>query len=154
MPRGGQRPVCDIEGCDNPHMARGLCSKHYQREFRDPTYQARWRAANVEERRAYQREWYQRNAEAQRTLANARRIRAKYGLSMEEYDAIIARGCAICGTDEGTICVDHDHASGRVRDALCTGCNVAIGAMAEDPDRLRLAAEYIEQHRAPRDAKP
>lgn len=31
MPRGGDRPVCSIEGCGRPHFGHGLCGKHYQR---------------------------------------------------------------------------------------------------------------------------
>lgn len=29
-----QERVCSIDGCDNPYLARGLCSKHYQRSTR------------------------------------------------------------------------------------------------------------------------
>lgn len=31
MPRGGPRPMCSIEKCGKPHVARGLCSLHYSR---------------------------------------------------------------------------------------------------------------------------
>lgn len=72
------------------------------------------------------------------------RIKIKYGLTVEEYDALIAKGCAICGTTEGKICMDHDHRNGKVRAALCNACNLSIGRMGDDPKRLRAAAEYIE----------
>lgn len=27
-------PTCSVDGCDNPHSARGWCNKHYQRAKR------------------------------------------------------------------------------------------------------------------------
>lgn len=34
MPKGGARPNCSIEGCDDPHMGRGMCRKHYLRMYK------------------------------------------------------------------------------------------------------------------------
>lgn len=31
MPRGLERPICNIEGCDKPHYGHGMCTRHYQR---------------------------------------------------------------------------------------------------------------------------
>jgi hypothetical protein len=100
------------------------------------------------------------NPERERRNARALQIKNKYGITLEEYDAILARGCAICGTHKGRVmgkrngqepppprlCLDHDHATGKVRDALCHGCNVGLGAFADDPKRLRTAAKYLETH--------
>ena len=30
MPRGGTRGICAVEGCGRPHLARGMCNKHYK----------------------------------------------------------------------------------------------------------------------------
>lgn len=63
-------------------------------------------------------------------------LRARYGITMEEYDAIQARQmgfCAICKRAFGRtrhLVVDHDHSlSGRaaVRGLLCQGCNRKLG---------------------------
>ena len=70
------------------------------------------------------------------------RIRWKYGVS-EKPDV-----CDVCGgtsTNGKRIAVDHDHSTKRVRGFLCNGCNVAIGMVKEDPDRLRRLAEYLEK---------
>jgi hypothetical protein len=40
--------------------------------------------------------------------------------------------------------LDHCHQSGQVRGVLCRNCNVALGLMADNPERLRRAAEYLE----------
>jgi hypothetical protein len=31
MPRGRERPLCSVPGCENPHFGHDMCSKHYQR---------------------------------------------------------------------------------------------------------------------------
>lgn len=38
--------------------------------------------------------------------------------------------------------------TGRFRGWLCNVCNLTIGAMKDDPVRLRLLAEYVERHNA------
>ena len=79
----------------------------------------------------------------------ARRLR--YGISKEQYDTRLAAQhgqCAICGATEhilGTLGVDHDHRSGRIRGLLCSFCNLAIGNMRDNPALLRKAATYLEK---------
>lgn len=59
--------------------------------------------------------------------------------------------CAICDrTPEEVpgvfkeLSVDHDHTSKGVRSLLCQPCNLAIGLFQEDPERMRIAADYVE----------
>lgn len=54
-----------------------------------------------------------------------------------------AQICAICGA-ESDLVGDHDHGTGKPRGILCRNCNLAIGNMRDDPERLRRAAEYLE----------
>lgn len=53
-------------------------------------------------------------------------------------------GCRICGT-LADLCIDHNHATGHVRGILCQTCNRAIGLLGDSAERLRRAAEYLEQ---------
>jgi len=56
-------------------------------------------------------------------------------------------GCAVCGGVNSSgrrLAVDHDHETGRVRALLCHGCNVALGLVAEDPQRVYALASYAE----------
>jgi Recombination endonuclease VII len=73
-------------------------------------------------------------------------LRDQYNLTVEQYDKIfLAQGnaCAICGTTERKMCVDHDHQTGAVRGILCYTCNMALGLFGDDPEKLAAAQAYI-----------
>lgn len=80
------------------------------------------------------------------------KLQKAYGISKADFDRMLEeqRGCcAICKTDDwkgkhGSPCVDHCHASNRVRALLCSECNLAIGQMRDDAERLRAAADYLD----------
>jgi hypothetical protein len=83
------------------------------------------------------------------------RMKAVYGLTLEDYDAMLeAQGgvCAICGGGpiggrEKYLCVDHDHETGKVRGLLCGHCNTGIGKLKHDSSILAAAIEYLALHR-------
>lgn len=74
----------------------------------------------------------------------------KYGMSIREFDRMLSaqqHACVICRkphSSDKPLCVDHEHASGRVRGLLCGHCNTAIGYLRDNPMFCRLAAEYLE----------
>jgi hypothetical protein len=106
----------------------------------------RYNAAHREERRAYDasRREYKRDWP----------VRRRYGITLANQRELLERQggrCAICrtpidapGCSTGGFHVDHDHSTGAVRGLLCNNCNLGVGYFADDPDRLRAAAEYIE----------
>ena len=62
--------------------------------------------------------------------------------------------CAICVEPDRygkELSVDHCHATGRIRGLLCSACNPALGAFADDPQRLLSAATYLQRNY---DSKP
>lgn len=79
-------------------------------------------------------------------------LKRNYGMTPEQWDGMFeAQGgvCASCGTAPKETAkrrfhVDHDHDTGAVRAILCHGCNVALGQLGEDPERIRALADYIE----------
>lgn len=88
-----------------------------------------------------------------RTARNAfrRELKHKYGMSVEAFEAM--RGeqnglCKICSriNDGKRLFIDHDHDTGRVRGLLCNPCNMAIGALREDPNLFAKALHYIGSH--------
>lgn len=57
--------------------------------------------------------------------------------------------CAICNSTEDLV-GDHDHSTGEPRGILCRNCNLAIGNMRDDPERLVAAAAYLKQATQPK----
>lgn len=129
----------------------------------------KWRAANGEKIRAYQKDWRERNrthvAEYQKTYHEEYRqrpdVRDKvrtrnlelYGLTNEGFNEIWTAQdgrCAICdiplkplGRDKDSVTVDHNHDTDEVRGLLCRSCNAGIGALKDSPAVLIAAAEYL-----------
>jgi hypothetical protein len=80
-----------------------------------------------------------------------RRRKRVYGITTEDYNRMLARqhgACAICKQRYGQkLCIDHCHATRKVRGLLCHRCNVGLGCYADDPSFLREAAAYLEAAR-------
>ena len=101
------------------------------------------------------RKWWASRTDEQRTETG--QYRREYTLQrnsstrVAEFDALLAAQsgrCAICGTDKPNghgWHVDHNHKSGAVRGILCSGCNVGIGQLRDDPAILRAATAYLER---------
>lgn len=82
-----------------------------------------------------------------------------YKLTRRDYDAMLVAQegrCAICGTDQpgldrygapSMFSVDHDHATGKVRDLLCRQCNAGLGSFEDDPTLVAKAAAYLRRHK-------
>ena len=87
-----------------------------------------------------------------KTKANGRtdkpRLAWAHGLTKIEYDQMLEQqcgGCAICKQVPGKrrLCVDHCHTSGKIRGLLCIPCNIALGSLKDDPQRMLAAINYI-----------
>lgn len=80
-------------------------------------------------------------------------LKREYGLTAEAHKALLEshnNKCAICRADKDWggrkyLSVDHDHKTGKVRGVLCNSCNVALGLLKDDPQRLRAAADYLDR---------
>jgi hypothetical protein len=86
-------------------------------------------------------------------------ILSTYGVSVDQYEKMASKQgnrCGACGDEyheaqlrgRGRWCIDHCHATGKVRGLLCDPCNKIIGMALENPERLRGQADYIERHRS------
>ena len=142
-------------------MAKGLCNACYQKQWERGA--DRW-PKEIERKRQY-REMNRDsvNAKSRSRRANNRGkgrdywLRSNYGLTLEEYNILHdAQGglCVVCyrpetrrGRDNKTLplVVDHSHTSNRFRGLLCHACNVSLGLLDENPDRMRALAVYIEE---------
>jgi hypothetical protein len=125
-----------------------LACKKYFNKNREALYaksRARRAAMSHEERNAPNREHRRANYEKYRN----RELR-KYGMTHQDYEMMLAAQdhcCRLCSTpapDDGVLCVDHDHETGKVRALLCRRCNKALGGFRDDPQLLVNAARYLQ----------
>jgi hypothetical protein len=111
-----QRGPCPVVDCESAQAIKGLCRKHYLKQYHVKTTDM------LREQR------YGLSAEDYRQM-----LERQGGL------------CAIClqAPHGYALHIDHCHATGRVRGLLCRKCNMAIGLFADNPDRLQRAIEYL-----------
>jgi Autographiviridae endonuclease VII len=79
-------------------------------------------------------------------------LKARFGLSMGEYTALLSLQdgvCAICLRPEPVegkrLAVDHDHVTKVNRGLLCSNCNMGLGQFGDNIDLLKRAALYLER---------
>ncbi len=85
------------------------------------------------------------------TRSRAYMVQTKYGITLEQRDALLAAQqgkCALCGAPirfggPGSAVVDHCHASGKIRAILCHLCNVGLGSFRDNPTLLDKAKQYL-----------
>lgn len=103
---------------------------------------------NPERRKANALKWKRANPKN----ARAARLQREYGITLQEYEALLKQQnncCAICSCGEPkdkAFCVDHNHQTGAIRSLLCHRCNSALGLADESSARLRNMADYIDFH--------
>jgi hypothetical protein len=87
---------------------------------------------------------------ARKLSARKSHLKKTYGLTWDEYQAILEHQggrCAICeGKRSYQLHVDHCHKTGRIRGLLCAACNKRLLPAAKDnPEVLLNAVDYIER---------
>jgi transcription elongation factor Elf1 len=119
-----------------------------------------WQLANPDRVRAQNKAWKdahreqvreaERNRRRERpydpAAARARAQRRSYGITPDVYEEMYADQmgeCLICGRYHDVLCIDHCHATGKIRGLLCRSCNSGIGQLGDDPDRIRKALDYL-----------
>lgn len=111
-----------------------------------------WRAKNPEVYNGRAAEWRKKNPDKQ----HATEIKRNYGLSLEDYNALLVQQntkCALCETQHdtskkrGRLYVDHCHKTGKVRALLCSAHNSMLGYANDNIQTLEKAIEYIKKHK-------
>ena len=110
----------------------------------------KWRLDNLERATANQQAFV---ASGGKRIADRKSyLKRKYGLTLEQYDAMLEAqggGCFICGRpprDDISLHLDHDHSTGKVRGILCFCCNNALADLREDSQLLQKAVTYLAAH--------
>lgn len=109
----------------------------------------------------YQKHYYSKTKDSKEKLAQEKHIacpdkrrdkafRFKYGIGLAEVNEMVAKQggkCFICKRESKDLQLDHDHDTGIVRKMLCSRCNYGLGMFSDSPATLRIAADYIEEHK-------
>ena len=106
---------------------------------------SRYYKKNWEKRRQYRKEWFQRKGkELQWKRTGAR------DMTLERYNEMYMaqKGkCFLCGRHQSEIGkpldVDHNHATGEVRSLLCRVCNLMVGQVENEADRIQRVRMYL-----------
>lgn len=142
--RQGRKHLCDTceqvckwcPGCDTVKLRESFSVSSDKRDGKNSQckacHKAKWTA--VEYRR--------------------QRVDRTHGLVVGDWAAMfVSQGgrCAICqrkheDCPKGLV-VDHCHTTNDVRALLCGPCNVVLGLMQDEPERLRSAADYLDKYR-------
>jgi hypothetical protein len=112
---------------DKKAHAKGLCAKCY------------WKST-------YNRSGFEKYRD--------KRYLKEYGITLKQYNEMLAYcdfKCEICGKPHKEehwerLCVDHNHATGKVRGLLCDDCNQAIGRVKENIPTILKIISYLELH--------
>jgi len=113
------------------------------------------RVCKREYQRSYRKDYNARFPEKVREWQRQTQLKRLYGISVEEYERLLAEQggvCRICGQTEPRertggvpkyLAVDHDHQTGRIRGLLCHRCNSLLGMAKDRMETLKAAIEYL-----------
>lgn len=82
-------------------------------------------------------------------------MRFKYGIGIDEYDAmLVSQGgvCAICSEPPKVgfnkrLHIDHDHVTGKIRGLICMHCNHSLERIESVENWAERATEYLKRTR-------
>lgn len=119
-----------------------------------------WQKSNPDKHRQNKKNYYARNRDniLSKIDNRSRLLKQKYSMTIEEYDILLESQnglCSICSQPETilhrrtglpiSLAVDHCHTSGEIRGLLCRRCNQYLGAMEDNAEWMRKAADYLEK---------
>jgi Recombination endonuclease VII len=90
--------------------------------------------------------------EEKKRRAKDARLRARYGITLEIFESILAAQggiCPVCERSDVVFCLDHNHKTLKIRGVICVNCNLRVIGGARDQDwKLVNAAAYVTNHPA------
>ncbi len=122
------------------------CVLEYQRKRR-----AHPSEADLAMKKKHSDLYYERHKPAINAKEQNRKLKSRYGITMEDYERMVLEQegkCGICETSEPggrgkRFHVDHDHETGEVRGLLCWICNKHLGII-ENKQFMEAAMKWLE----------
>lgn len=119
------------------------CRVYYQKG-----YNKTLRVVDPEKGRVATRKWRAAHPEQSKKSNKNTRLKSAYGIDIADLERMTLEQqgcCAICDQVMTPPCVDHCHATGKVRALLCGQCNVALGGFKDSPRLCIRASEYLKK---------
>jgi hypothetical protein len=138
-----------------------------KRRLQDPQKRAEWNEyirlynqramtdPSKREKRNERQRKYNKTPAGKRHMRN-QQLKGLYGITIKDYESkLIAQKhkCACCDTHindltckRKTLCVDHNHSTGAIRDLICDRCNLILGKVNDNSQYLGLLKSYLERH--------
>jgi Recombination endonuclease VII len=134
----------DPKAPDKLHYRCRLCRRKYRRqqEVKDRTA-------------AYNKKYARENPELMKAKDRKNSLKRFWNMTVEEFEALKkSQGgtCALCDKTESnphkSLCIDHDHATGKIRGLLCDNHNRAMGLFKDSIEDMEKAIKYLRNHRS------
>ncbi len=112
------------------------------------TYAAQSHRRNPELTRQYGRDWMRKQRKDNPGRLREYHLRKDYNMSLVEFNKKLDlqdHCCMICRRIMSQPFVDHDHATGQVRDLLCRECNSTLGFIREDVEIAQAIILYLQK---------
>ena len=151
-----ERPCRECSTIFLPSGNYKFCSSVCQQKYADKI-SAKWSKDNPKRVKYLQKRWRKLKPEQALIRYRRHRLKTKYGLTLETFDALFAsqnRRCALCNINT---CrqwnIDHDHkccsttkTCGKcIRGILCNNCNTMLGHAHDSIDILKLGIKYLNK---------
>lgn len=157
-PDGSRKSCTHSDGCEKPIHSAGLCGAHYHRERKLRLYGDRSAYSDCPVTGCERRK-----LKSSETCGGCRQTYWRYGLSPKVFMEMMLPENRVCANQgcrsTEKLRMDHDHAccpygsfeqvsrascGDCVRGWLCHSCNVTLGQMQEDPERIQGLLTYLE----------
>ena len=105
------------------------------------------------------KKYYSNNIETIKDNNRRNHLRRTFQLLPEDYDKLLEEQggvCAICGGKSGpysnlehrlpSLCVDHNHKTGKIRGLLCHRCNIWISGVEYNKQLVQAAYNYLDMY--------
>lgn len=104
---------------------------------------------------AYNKRYALENPELMREKDRRNSLKRFWNMTVEQFDALKQKQggtCAFCPKTESSpvknLCIDHDHATGKIRGLLCDNHNRAMGLFKDSIEDMEKAIQYLKSHRS------